>query len=83
MLTEGVGGLLVRFYEALHNDHDLTMFDTAVDSRVVSRWSGLTAAKLKTPGRPSRPRRSSRSKPPLTDWLQRIRIQKRRFKSAS
>ncbi len=41
MLTEGVGDLVVRFYEALHNDHDLTMFDTAVDPRVVCRWSGL------------------------------------------
>ena len=41
MPTEGVGGLVVRFYEALHNDHDLTMFDTAVDPKVVCRWSGL------------------------------------------
>jgi len=41
MPTEGVGGLVVRFYKALHNDHDLTMFDTAVDPKVVCRWSGL------------------------------------------
>ena len=41
MPTEDVGGLVVRFYEALHNDHDLTMFDTAVDPKVVCRWSGL------------------------------------------
>ena len=41
MATEGVGGLVVRFYEALHNDHDLTLFDTAVDPKVVCRWSGL------------------------------------------
>jgi len=41
MRTEGVGDLVVRFYEALHNDHDLTIFDTAVDPNVVCRWSGL------------------------------------------
>ena len=41
MRTEGVGDLVVRFYEALHNDHDLSMFDTAVDPNVVCRWSGL------------------------------------------
>ena len=41
MPTEGVGGLVVRFYEALHNDHDLSMFDSAVDPKVVCRWSGL------------------------------------------
>ena len=41
MPREDVGGLLVRFYEALHNDHDLTMFDAAVDPNVVCRWSGL------------------------------------------
>jgi predicted ester cyclase len=41
MPTEGVAGLVVRFYEALHNDHDLTMIDTADDPKVVCRWSGL------------------------------------------
>jgi hypothetical protein len=41
MPTEGVGGLVMRLYEALHNDHDLTMINTAVDPKVVCRWSGL------------------------------------------
>ena len=41
MRTEGVGGLVVRFYEALHNDHDLTPFDHAVDADVIAHWSGL------------------------------------------
>ena len=41
MPTEGVGGLVVRCYEALHNDHDLTIIDTAIDPKVVCRWSGL------------------------------------------
>ena len=41
MPTEGAGGLVVRFYEALHNDHDLTIIDTALDPKIVCRWSGL------------------------------------------
>ena len=41
MPEEDVGRLVVRFYEAMHNDHDLTMFETAVDPNVVCRWSGL------------------------------------------
>lgn len=41
MMTQDNAGLVVRFYEAVHNAHDLTVLDTAVDSAVVSRWSGL------------------------------------------
>ena len=40
-MTEDNAGLVVSFYEAVHNAHDLTVLDTAVDSAVVSRWSGL------------------------------------------
>jgi len=39
--TADLADLVTRFYQALHNDHDLTPLDDAVDPEVVAHWSGL------------------------------------------
>ena len=41
MPTDDVAGLVTRFYKTVHNDHDLTILDRAVDPKVVAHWSGL------------------------------------------
>jgi predicted ester cyclase len=39
--TADVAELVTRFYETVHNDHDLTILDVAFDPGVVAHWSGL------------------------------------------
>jgi len=41
MPVPDVAAIVVRFYEAIHNDHDLTVIDASVSPDIVSRWSGL------------------------------------------
>src|SRR2546423_5407907 len=41
MPTAHIADLVTRFYKTLHNDHDLTPFDHAVDADVIAHWSGL------------------------------------------
>ena len=41
MPTVDLAELVTHFYKTLHNDHDLTPLDHAVDPNVVVHWSGL------------------------------------------
>ena len=41
MPAPDIAALVVRLYEAIHNDHDLAVIDKSISPDVVSRWSGL------------------------------------------
>ena len=41
MPTHDIAALVVSFYEAIHNAHDLSVIETTTAPDVVCRWSGL------------------------------------------